>query len=109
MPKTKAAKTKAAETKAARTPGPGRKPLTGMIRARVEPGLKTRAEAVLDKLGLSPSDAIRLFYTQITLSRGLPFPVEIPNAATRRALRDADAGKVTHYGSTAELFETLDI
>jgi len=107
MPKPKATTTKAAKTKKARTPGPGRKALTGMIRARVEPGLKTRAETVLEKLGLSPSDAIRLFYTQITLSRGLPFPVMIPNAATRRALRDADAGKVTRYGSTAELFEKL--
>jgi len=30
-----------------------------------------------------------LFYKQVTLCRGLPFPVRIPNAATRKALRDA--------------------
>jgi DNA-damage-inducible protein J len=60
-----------------------------MIRARVEPGLKHDAEAVLDKLGMTPTEAITLFYRQVTLYRGLPFPVRIPNAATRRALRQA--------------------
>lgn len=61
---------------------------TAMIRARVEPDLKRDAEKVLDKLGLSPTDAITLFYKQVKLQRGLPFPVRIPNAETRKALRD---------------------
>jgi len=60
-----------------------------MIRARVEPALKNEAEAVLDKLGMTPTEAITLFYKQVTLYRGLPFPVRIPNAATRKALREA--------------------
>lgn len=60
-----------------------------MIRARVEPGLKHDAEAVLDRLGMTPTEAITLFYKQVTLYRGLPFPVRIPNAATRKAIRDA--------------------
>ncbi len=59
-----------------------------MIRARVEPALKHEAEAVLDKLGLTPTEAITLFYKQVTLYRGLPFPVRIPNAATRKALQE---------------------
>jgi DNA-damage-inducible protein J len=60
-----------------------------MIRARVEPALKHEAEAVLDKLGMTPTEAITLFYKQVTLYRGLPFPVRIPNAATRKALKEA--------------------
>jgi DNA-damage-inducible protein J len=59
-----------------------------MIRARVEPRLKHDAEAVLDKLGMTPTEAITLFYKQVTLYRGLPFPVRIPNAATRKALHE---------------------
>ena len=59
------------------------------IRARVEPGLEHDAEAVLDKLGMTPTEAITLFYKQITLYRGLPFPVRITTAATRKALREA--------------------
>ena len=61
---------------------------TKMIRARVEPRLKHDAEEVLDKLGMTPTEAITLFYKQVTLYRGLPFPVRIPNAATRKALRE---------------------
>ncbi len=64
-----------------------------MIRARVEPGLKRDAEAVLDKLGMTPTEAITLFYKQVTLYRGLPFPVRIPNATTRKALQEARSGK----------------
>jgi DNA-damage-inducible protein J len=55
---------------------------TGMIRARVDPKLKAKAERVFGQLGLSPSDAIRLFYTRVALSSGLPFEVRIPNALT---------------------------
>jgi DNA-damage-inducible protein J len=64
-----------------------------MIRARVEPELKHKAELVLESLGMTPTEAITLFYKQVTLYRGLPFPVRIPNAATRKALQDARAGK----------------
>lgn len=64
-----------------------------MIRARVEPALKHEAETVLDKLGMTPTEAITLFYRQVTLYRGLPFPVRLPNAATRKALREARSRK----------------
>jgi DNA-damage-inducible protein J len=73
-----------------------------MIRARVEPGLKHDAEAVLDRLGLTPTEAITLFYKQVALFRGLPFPVRIPNAATRKALREARNRK------NLESFESVD-
>lgn len=62
---------------------------TAIVRARVEPGLKREAEAVFSRLGLSPTDAIRLFYTQVTLQHGLPFALKIPNAETCEALRQA--------------------
>jgi DNA-damage-inducible protein J len=72
------------------------------IRARVEPALKHEAEAVLEKLGMTPTEAITLFYKQVSLHRGLPFPVRIPNAATRKALAAARRGKdVESFGSAA--------
>ena len=70
---------------------------TGVIRAQVDPVLKIRAEGILNKLGLTASDAIRLFYKQITLRKGLPFDVKIPNAATRRAMKELDEGNGTPY------------
>jgi DNA-damage-inducible protein J len=72
-----------------------------MIRARVEPRLKHDAEAVLDKLGMTPTEAITLFYRQVTLYRGLPFPVRIPNAATRKALHEARRRKGIESFDTA--------
>ena len=64
---------------------------TQTIRARVKPELKRNAEAVLRKLGLTSSEAITLFLTQVKLNKGLPFPVRVPNAETRRAIRETQA------------------
>jgi DNA-damage-inducible protein J len=66
---------------------------TETIRARVEPGLKRDAEAVLKKLGLTSSEAITLFLAQVKLTNGLPFPLRVPNKETKRAIKDARARK----------------
>ena len=82
---------------------------TETIRARVDAKLKAQAEGVLEKLGLNASDAIRQFYRQVALRKGLPFDVKLPNAATRRALRDADAGRnlLGPFDDTDEVFRAL--
>jgi DNA-damage-inducible protein J len=73
-------------------------PKTETIRARVDVKLKADAEAVLEKLGLTASEAIRLFYKQVALRKGLPFDVKVPNAETRRAMKELDEGEgVTRY------------
>ncbi len=77
---------------------------TEMIRARVEPELKCQAEEVFSELGLSPTEAITLFYTQVTLHRGLPFAVRVPNDETIEALRQARAGEgLTEYADLEAL------
>jgi DNA-damage-inducible protein J len=63
---------------------------TAVIHARVEPKLKKKAESVFKRLGLTSTDAIRLFYTQVELNNGLPFEVKIPNEETLEALKEAD-------------------
>src|ERR1700726_4444034 len=74
---------------------------TQTVRARVEPGLKRGAEAVLKQLGLTSSEAITLFYTQVTLTKGLPFRVGVPSKQTRRALKEARSRK------NVETFDTV--
>ncbi len=82
---------------------------SAMVRARVEPYLKERAEAMLDKMGLSATTAITLFYSQIIQRRGLPFEVRLPNAATRRAMEAARSGRgVIAAESMDELLTKLD-
>ena len=77
---------------------------TEMIHVCVEPELKSQAEAVFSELGLSPTEAIRLFYIQVSLHRGLPFAARIPNAETIEALRQARTGEgLTEYADLAGL------
>ncbi|HVH78738.1 MAG TPA: type II toxin-antitoxin system RelB/DinJ family antitoxin [Stellaceae bacterium] len=72
------------------------------VRARVEPELKRDAEAILKKIGLTPSEAITLFLTQVKLADGLPFPLRVPNRRTRQAIREA------HAGDHVETFDSVD-
>ena len=80
------------------------------VRARVHSALKHDVENVLDQLGLSMSEAIVLFLSQIKLKKGLPFDVRLPNKATRKTLDDADKGKGLHKAkSMSDLFKQLGI
>ena len=82
---------------------------TEMIRARVEPKLKREAEELFASLGLSTTEAITLFYKQVTLHRGLPFQVRIPNSETVEALEQArDRRGLTEYDSLEELKASID-
>ena len=77
---------------------------TETIRARVEPELKHQAEALLRELGLSATEAITLFYKQVTMHGGLPFEVKIPNAETTEALHQAESGAdLAEYTTLEEL------
>jgi DNA-damage-inducible protein J len=82
---------------------------TAVVHARIEPQTKKKAEGVLKKLGMSPTEAIRLFYKQICLRGGLPFPILIPNDLTRKTLDNSAKGKgVESFDSLDEMFENWD-
>jgi DNA-damage-inducible protein J len=49
-----------------------------VVRARVDSRLKNDTEKVFDKLGLTTTEAIRLFLAQVKLRGGLPFEVRLP-------------------------------
>lgn len=77
------------------------------INARIEPDLKDQAESILHEVGLTSAEAIRLFYKQICLSKGLPFEVRIPNKKTMKALQDANMRKTHKAKSVRDLFKDL--
>ena len=80
-----------------------------MIRARVEPDLKQDAEAVFSTLGMSPTEAITLFYKQVALQHGLPFEVRVPNAETLEAMRQArEKEGLIKYDSVDDLMSDID-
>jgi DNA-damage-inducible protein J len=82
---------------------------TATIRARVEPGLKNDVEKLLHRLGVTTTEAITMFYSQIRLRKGLPFPVEVPNATTRKTFEATDRGEdINTFDSLDKMFEALD-
>jgi DNA-damage-inducible protein J len=78
------------------------------INARIEPGLKMRAEAILHAVGLSTAEAIRIFYSQVCLQNGLPFDVKIPNKKTIDAIEELRAGKGERYKTMEDVWDSLD-
>ena len=76
---------------------------TASVNLRIDPKLKKNAEEIFQKIGLSRSEAISLFYTQVTLHDGLPFSIRIPNTTTQKAIEDAQNGKEIVHGSLDDL------
>ncbi len=80
---------------------------TAVIHARIEPQIKRQTEGVLHNLGISPTEAIRIFYKQITLRPGLPFAVAIPNECTAATLDKSRRGEdVQEFESMDAMFES---
>ena len=51
---------------------------TSVVYARIDTKLKDNAETILAQLGISPSSAIQMLYSQIVLRNGIPFAVHLP-------------------------------
>ncbi len=75
------------------------------VNTRINPALKNKAEAIFNKIGLSSAEAVRLFYTQVCLHKGLPFEIKIPNKTTERAMQEADLGKTKKAKSIKALLD----
>lgn len=71
------------------------------VRARIEPGLKSEAEAVLASVGLTVSDAFRLLMMRVAHDKKLPFEPYVPNRETIAAMEAARAGRTTKAGRTS--------
>ena len=82
---------------------------TAVIQARIDPDVKNKARKILSKLNISMSEAISIFLTQVSLNRGIPFEVKIPNDLTSDILIKSDKGEELHKASSVEeLFQELD-
>ncbi|MCZ6673431.1 MAG: type II toxin-antitoxin system RelB/DinJ family antitoxin [Verrucomicrobia bacterium] len=82
---------------------------SAVVHARLEPQIKKRAEGIFAKLGMSSTEAIRLFYTQVSLHKGLPFTVKIPNKQTQKVLKESQAGKnIEQFDSLDDMYASWD-
>ncbi|TXL65975.1 type II toxin-antitoxin system RelB/DinJ family antitoxin [Zeimonas arvi] len=66
-------------------------PATTMVHVRIDERIKAEATETLGAMGLTVSDAVRVFLTRVVVEQGLPFELKMPNAETRAAMREARA------------------
>jgi len=84
---------------------------TTMVHVRVDEHLKAQAAETLAAMGLSVSDAVRVFLTRVVAEQQLPFALKAPNAETRAAMAEADEITRTRrarFGTAAALFDDLE-
>jgi len=87
-------------------------PATAMIHVRMDNETKEQAQKAFDDMGLTISEAVRLFFHRVAKEQALPFAVKTPNAETRAAMergRKISEDK-NHVWMTDinQLFEVLD-
>jgi len=78
------------------------------VRARIDTATKQRAADALEAMGLSISDAIRLLMLRVADERRLPFEVKAPNATTRKAIAELEAGKGKRFKNVDALMADLN-
>ncbi len=61
-----------------------------MIHVRIDEKIKKEAAQTLEDMGLSVSDAVRVFLKRVVADKQLPFELKVPNTTTRRAMEEAD-------------------
>lgn len=77
------------------------------VRARIDTRTKERAAGALEEMGLSISDAIRLLMLRVADEKRLPFALKVPNARSRKALAELEAGKGKNFKSVDSLMKDL--
>ena len=83
---------------------------TAMVNARTERELKKEVEGILQSLGMSTTEAINIFFRQVKLRRGLPFPVEIPNEETLVVFHESEEGEgLVECKDADDMFKRLGV
>ena len=75
---------------------------TATVHARIDSKTKCASERVLHKIGMTPTDAVRLLYRQIALRKEFPLELRVPNEVTASTLEKSDRGE------DVETFDSLD-
>jgi DNA-damage-inducible protein J len=84
-------------------------PANAVVRSRISAEIKDKATEVLDSMGLTVSDLMRIVLTRVANEEALPFDLQ-PNRVTREAIRKTDRGEEVHHAKDAtDLFDQLGI
>ena len=82
---------------------------SAVIHARIDSDTKAATERILEALGITPTEAIRLLYRQIALRKEFPLELRVPNAVTASVLTKSDKNEdVESFDSTDALYASWD-
>ena len=82
-----------------------------MLHIRVDDEVKTQATEALAAMGLSMSDAVRIFLKRVVNDQAFPLELKVPNAETRAAMEEARAmmkARQARFESADALFDDLE-
>ncbi len=83
-------------------------PTTTMVHVRINERVKARAAKALAAMGLSISDAVRILLTRVAAEKALPFNVQVPNATTAAAMKEARREGLKSFDSVPDLMADLN-
>lgn len=81
---------------------------TTMIHVRVDEEIKAQAAETLAGMGLTVSDAVRVFLMRVVADQQLPFDLRAPNAETRAAMQEARAMRKGRFATADDLLHALE-
>ena len=85
-------------------------PTDEYITVHIKPEIKAGAQAILEEMGISTSEAIDLFLTDIALEKTFPSDLHIPNETTLETFQDSESGKnMKTFATLDELYQDLGI
>ena len=89
--------------------------MNSLIQARVDSKVKDDAEKIMNQLGISLNEAIRMFLMQVIIHKGIPFkptlkPEYEPNEMLQQVIADVENKKdLTRYKNTDEMWQDLGL
>jgi DNA-damage-inducible protein J len=81
---------------------------TTMLHVRIDRKTKDEAAETLEHLGLSMSDAVRLFLHRVAAEQAFPLELKVPNAETRAAMIEARAIAKVRFARAEDLFDAIE-
>ena len=82
-----------------------------MLHVRVDEEIKTQASEALAAMGLSVSDAVRIFLKRVVNDQAFPLELKVPNGETRAAMEEARAmmqARVARFELADDLIDDLE-
>jgi DNA-damage-inducible protein J len=79
-----------------------------LVTTRINQSIKDEASIVLESIGLTISDAVRLLLTNIAITHKFPLTIETPNKKTFAAINEARTKKLKSFNSIDSLLADLN-